>query len=263
MEAKLKYYLQIADNALILSHRLSEYCSHAPFLEEDLANTNVALDLIGLAESVLEGAAKIEEKGNTADDLAYRRSENQIFNVLLAEQPNKDFAYIVVRQFLMDAFDYKFFTELVKSKDEFLSAVAVKTLKESTYHLRRSSEWMVRLGDGTDEGNTRAQRALNDLWKYTDELFTENETDQQMKDAGVWIVGLHDAADKSIFELGSLGDESICLVLGAEGPGLSRLVRERCDVLVNIPMLGALSSLNVSVAAALATYEVVRLRSLK
>ena len=187
MEAKLKYYLQIADNALILSHRLSEYCSHAPFLEEDLANTNVALDLIGLAESVLEGAAKIEEKGNTADDLAYRRSENQIFNVLLAEQPNKDFAYIVVRQFLMDAFDYKFFTELVKSKDEFLSAVAVKTLKESTYHLRRSSEWMVRLGDGTDEGNTRAQRALNDLWKYTDELFTENETDQQMKDAGVGV----------------------------------------------------------------------------
>ena len=187
MEAKLKYYLQIADNALILSHRLSEYCSRAPFLEEDLANTNVALDLIGLAESVLEGAAKIEGKGNTADDLAYRRSENEIFNVLLAEQPNTDFAYIVVRQFLLDAFDYKFFTELTKSKDEFLAAVAVKTLKESTYHLRRSSEWMVRLGDGTEEGNKRAQRALNDLWKYTDELFTENDTDTTMKNEGIGV----------------------------------------------------------------------------
>ncbi len=187
MEAKLKYYLQIADNALILSHRLSEYCSRAPFLEEDLANTNVALDLIGLAESVLEGAAKIEGKGNTADDLAYRRSENEIFNVLLAEQPNTDFAYIVVRQFLLDAYDYKFFTELTKSKDEFLAAVAVKTLKESTYHLRRSSEWMVRLGDGTEEGNKRAQMALNDLWKYTGELFAENDTDKAMKNEGIGV----------------------------------------------------------------------------
>jgi ring-1,2-phenylacetyl-CoA epoxidase subunit PaaC len=180
MEAKLIYYLQIADNALILSHRLSEYCSRAPFLEEDLANTNVALDLIGRAESVLEEAAKIEGKEKTADDLAYRRSENEYLNVLLTEQPNTDFAYIVVRQFLMDAFDYKFFSELTKSKDTFLSAVAAKTLKESTYHLRRSSEWMVRLGDGTEEGNSRAQRALNDLWKYTDELFEESAADKEM-----------------------------------------------------------------------------------
>lgn len=187
MEAKLKYYLQIADNALILSHRLSEYCSRAPFLEEDLANTNVALDLIGRAESILDEAAKIEGKGNTADDLAYRRPENELFNVLLAEQPNTDFAYIVVRQFLLDAFDYKFFSELTQSKDDFLSAVAVKTLKESTYHLRRSSEWMVRLGDGTEEGNRRAQRALNDLWKYTNELFLENDSDKAMKDLGIGV----------------------------------------------------------------------------
>lgn len=187
MNAQLKYYLQIADNALILSHRLSEYCSRAPFLEEDLANTNVALDLIGRAESILEEAGKIEGKGNSADDLAYRRPEHEFYNVLLTEQPNTDFAYIVVRQFLMDAFDYKFFTELTKSNDTFLSAIAVKTLKEATYHLRRSSEWMVRLGDGTDEGNKRAQRALNDLWKYTDELFEESGADKEMTASGIGV----------------------------------------------------------------------------
>lgn len=181
MEAKLKYYLQIADNALVLSHRLSEYCSRAPFLEEDLANTNVALDLLGVAESVLDEAAKIEGKGNTGDDLAYRRPENKYYNVLLTEQPNTDFAFIVVRQFLLDAFDYKFYSELSNSSDPYLSSLAIKTIKESTYHLRRSSEWMVRLGDGTEEGNRRAQNALNHLWKYTDELFTESEADAEMK----------------------------------------------------------------------------------
>ena len=187
MDSKLKYYLQIADNALILSHRLSEYCSRAPFLEEDLANTNVALDLIGVAESVLEGAAKLEGKGRSADDLAYRRPENEFYNVLLTEQPNTDFAFIVVRQFLMDAFDYKFYSELSESKDPFLAAVAVKTIKESTYHLRRSSEWMVRLGDGTEEGNRRAQHALNTLWKYTDELFTPTQADQEMIDQKIGV----------------------------------------------------------------------------
>ncbi len=187
MDSKLKYYLQIADNALILSHRLSEYCSRAPFLEEDLANTNVALDLIGVAESVLEGAAKLEGKGRSADDLAYRRPENEFYNVLLTEQPNTDFAFIVVRQFLMDAFDYKLYSELSESKDPFLAAVAVKTIKESTYHLRRSSEWMVRLGDGTEEGNRRAQHALNTLWKYTDELFTPTQADQEMIDQKIGV----------------------------------------------------------------------------
>jgi ring-1,2-phenylacetyl-CoA epoxidase subunit PaaC len=187
MDSKLKYYLQIADNALILSHRLSEYCSRAPFLEEDLANTNVALDLIGVAESVLEEAAKIEGKGRSGDDLAYRRAENEFYNVLLTEQPNTDFAFIVVRQFFMDAFDYKFYSELSESKDPFLAAVAVKTIKESTYHLRRSSEWMVRLGDGTEEGNRRAQHALNTLWKYTDELFTPSDADKEMIDQQIGV----------------------------------------------------------------------------
>lgn len=184
METKLKYYLQIADNALILSHRLGEMVSRGPYLEEDIANTNVALDLIGLAESVYEAAAKLEGKGRSGDDLVYRRAEHEYFNVNLAEQPNKDFSYILVRQFLMDAFHVYFFTELTKSKDEFLSAVAYKSLKEVTYHLRRSSEWMIRLGDGTADAKERTKLAISNLWKFKFELFQENESDITMRERG-------------------------------------------------------------------------------
>lgn len=180
MEAKKEYLLQIADNALILSHRLSEYCSRAPFLEEDLANTNVALDLIGIAESALGEAANLEGKGRSGDDLAYRRPENEFKNVLLVEQPNTDFAYIMVRQFFTDAFHVAFFTELTKSKDEFLSALAYKSIKEVTYHLKRSSEWMIRLGDGTELANHKTQDAIDHLWKYTHEFFNATEADQEM-----------------------------------------------------------------------------------
>lgn len=187
MEMKIKYYLQIADNALILSHRLSEYCSRAPFLEEDLANTNTALDLIGLAEVILDEAAKLEGKGRSGDDLAYRREENEFFNSQLVEQPNVDFAHIMVRQFFTDAFHYGFFSELSKSKDPFLAAVAVKTIKESSYHLRRSSEWMVRLGDGTEEANLRTQNAIDSLWKFTNDFFIPSEADQYMHEKGFGV----------------------------------------------------------------------------
>jgi ring-1,2-phenylacetyl-CoA epoxidase subunit PaaC len=184
MDLKLKYYLQIADNALILSHRLSEYCSRAPFLEEDLANTNVALDLIGIAEATLEQAAIIQGIGLSGDDLAYRRPENEFYNTLLVEQPNKDFAYIVVRQFLTDAYHVAFFSELTKSKDPFLSALAYKSIKEVTYHLRRSSEWMVRLGDGTEEAHVKVQTALDSLWKFAKEFFKETDADIFMQNKG-------------------------------------------------------------------------------
>jgi ring-1,2-phenylacetyl-CoA epoxidase subunit PaaC len=187
MDMKFKYYLQIADNALILSHRLSEYCSNGPYLEEDLATTNVALDLLGLAEATLEEAGKMEGLGRSADDLAYRRPENQFYNTLLVEQPNVDFAHIIVRQFLSDAFDYCFFDELSKSKDPFLAALSVKSIKESTYHLRRSSEWMVRLGDGTDEANRKAQKALNTIWKFTGDMFLESDADKAMNETGIGV----------------------------------------------------------------------------
>lgn len=187
MKAKETYYLEIADNALILSHRLAENCSNGPFLEEDLACTNVALDLIGLAESIYNEAAKNLDEFKTGDDLAYRRDEINYANCLLVEQPNKDFACIMVRQFLMDTFNYYFFSALINSSDKFLSAVAVKSLKEITYHLRRSSEWMLRFGNGTELSSQKAQRAINNLWRYTEELFTPTQADLDLRDSKISI----------------------------------------------------------------------------
>lgn len=182
METKLKYYLQIADNALNLSHRLSENCSKGPFLEEDLATTNVALDLIGCAESIYEEVALQEGKGNVCDYFAYRRKENEFLNVILVEQPNGDFAHLMVRQFFTDVFHFYFFTELMNSKDDFLKGLAHKTIKEVTYHLKRSSEWLVRLGKGTEESKHKTQVAINKFWKYTHEFFIENTIDKAMLD---------------------------------------------------------------------------------
>jgi ring-1,2-phenylacetyl-CoA epoxidase subunit PaaC len=181
-----KYYLQIADNALILSHRLSEYSSKAPFLEEDLANTNVALDLIGMAESIYVKIAE-NEKISISDDIVYKRKESDFLNCLLVEQNNEDYAHIIVRQFLMDNFHFHFFSELTESKDPFLKALALKSLKEVTYHLRRSSEWMIRLGDGTELANKKMQKAIDFLWKFVSELFEESEIDFEMKDKKIGV----------------------------------------------------------------------------
>ena len=180
------YYLQIADNALILSHRLSENCSKGPFLEEDLATTNVALDFIGLAESVYEEIAK--QRGNfKGDDFAYRRNENEYRNVLLAEKENGDFAQLMTRQFLMDVFNYHFFSALTESKDAFLVALAHKSLKEVKYHVKRSSEWMIRFGKGTALSKEKATNALNELWGYTTELFENSAVDTEMLERGIGV----------------------------------------------------------------------------
>jgi ring-1,2-phenylacetyl-CoA epoxidase subunit PaaC len=203
MTTTLKYYLQIADNALILSHRLAENTSKGPFLEEDLATANVALDLIGLAESMYREAAKMEGYGQTGDDLVYRREESDFVNCLLAEQPNRDFAHIVTRQFLMDTFNYHYFMALTESKDPFLSAIAVKSIKEVTYHLRRSSEWMIRLGTGTDESRHRVQLAINTLWKFTDELFEESIADKAMlaNGSGVLLEDIKEQWNQKVNEI--------------------------------------------------------------
>lgn len=180
------YYLQIADNALILSHRLSENCSKGPFLEEDLATTNVALDFIGMAESIYEEIAK--QRGNfVGDDFAYRRNENEYRNVLLVEKENGDFAHLMTRQFLMDVFNYHFFSALTESKDDFLVAIAHKSLKEVKYHLKRSSEWMIRFGKGTELSKEKATSALQELWGYTNELFENSAVDMEMLEKGVGV----------------------------------------------------------------------------
>ena len=187
MDNVIKYCLRIADNSLILSHRLGAYSSNGPFLAEDLAITNVALDHIGLAESMLNYVASISEKNISGDDLAFKRPEQEYFNCQLVEQPNIDFAYVMARQFFMDVFNVLFFTGLQSSKNEFLSGLAEKSLKEVTYHQRRSSEWMIRLGIGTEESKDRIQKATNNLWIYTDELFEMDLIDLKMVDEGVGI----------------------------------------------------------------------------
>ncbi len=183
----LNYTLQIADNALILGHRLSEWCGHGPVLEQDIALTNIALDLIGQARSLYQYTAQIEGNGKTEDDFAYLRIGTQYKNLLLVEQPNGHFGTTIVRQFLFDAYHFAFYQELLKSKDKTLAAIAEKSLKEVTYHLRFSSEWMIRLGDGTEESHLKMQTSLDDLWVYTGALFEESEVDTEALNTGFGV----------------------------------------------------------------------------
>ena len=156
--ALFNYAVGLADDALTLGHRLSEWCSKGPFLEEDLALTNVALDFIGRARMLYTYAAAIENKGRNEDDIAYHRDCREYTNLLINELPVGDFADTMARQLLVDAFDVEFFTALTGSADETLAAIAAKTLKECRYHLRRSQDWVIRLGDGTAQSHERMQR---------------------------------------------------------------------------------------------------------
>lgn len=182
-----KYILRIADDSFILGHRLSEWCGTGPILEEDIAMTNIALDLIGQATSLYEYAGKTEGNGRSADDLAFLRYQNEYTNALLVEQPNGDFAHTMVRQWLFDTFRVLFFNELIKSSDATLSAIAEKSLKETKYHVKHSSEWVIRMGDGTEESHQRAQAAINTLWRYRDELFYSDEVDGDLIAAGIAV----------------------------------------------------------------------------
>jgi len=176
-DATHNYAIRLGDNALILGHRLSELCSRGPILEEDLALTNIALDMIGRAQALLKYAAELEGKGHSEDDIAYRRAEINYHNHLLTEQPNGDFAHTIARQLYLSVFEYLFFTELEKSKDETLAAIASKTIKEVKYHRQHAIDWTLRLGDGTAESHKRMQKGLNDLWMYTGELFEMDTID--------------------------------------------------------------------------------------
>ena len=174
MDNKVKYCLRLADNSMILSHRLGEYSSNGPYLEEDLAITNVALDHLGQAEAIYKYVSELEGSGKTADDYAYKRAERSFYNFQLVELPNVDFARIVVRQFFIDTFNFFLYKALENCSDETIAAIAGKALKEITYHLRRSSEWMIRLGQGTEESRSRTQDAIDELWKFTGEFFEED-----------------------------------------------------------------------------------------
>lgn len=181
------YVLRRADDALILGHRLSEWCGHAPMMEEDMAMANMGLDLLGQARELYSYAAKVEGKDNNEDKLAYLRDVRQYRNLLLLEQPNGDFARTMTRQFFYAAFSDLYWRAMMNSRDATLAAVAAKSEKESAYHLRHSSEWMVRLGDGTDESHRRAQMAVDDLWAFTGEMFAVDDSERGLIDAGIAV----------------------------------------------------------------------------
>jgi ring-1,2-phenylacetyl-CoA epoxidase subunit PaaC len=183
--ALVDFLLGLGDDRLVLGHRLSEWCGHAPILEEDIALTNIALDLIGQANLFLSLAGDLEGKGRDADALAYFRIDREFRNHPLVELPKGDFAFTIMRQFLFDAFGYHLLQALGESGHEELRGIAGKSVKETAYHLRHSAEWVVRLGDGTDESHGRAQRALDEAWRWTGALFVPTPAEAALDESGV------------------------------------------------------------------------------
>jgi len=171
MKFLIDYTLHLADNSLILGQRNSEWCGHGPVLEQDIAITNISLDLIGQARNFYQYAATLIGNDATEDSLAYLRKEKEFKSCLLVEQPKGDWAQTILRQFFFSQYQYLLFQQLQNSKDQQLAAIAEKSLKEITYHLRWSSEWVIRLGDGTQESHSRMLKAIDELWRYTGELF--------------------------------------------------------------------------------------------
>ncbi|MFN4079800.1 MAG: 1,2-phenylacetyl-CoA epoxidase subunit PaaC [Saprospiraceae bacterium] len=184
-EIRYRYALQQGDNTLILAQRLSEWCGHGPALEQDIALSNIALDLLGQARMWLSYAAELEGRNRTEDDLAFLRDEREFRNVLLVEQPNGHWGTTILRQFFYDAYSYYCYQALRDSADERMAAIAEKAIKETTYHLRFSSEWTIRLGDGTDESRQKMQEALDVLWPYTGELCIPGEVDRIACEQGI------------------------------------------------------------------------------
>lgn len=183
--ALFEYTLRLGDDALINGQRLSEWCGHGPFLEEDIGVANTALDLIGRARLLFGYAGQLEGKGRDEDALAYTRDERDWRNLLIVELPKGDFGFTTVRQFLLDAFHCRLYDELRGSADATLAGVAGRAAKECVYHLRHTSEWVLRLGDGTEESHGRAQQALDELWSFTPEMFESDSVTEAMEAEGI------------------------------------------------------------------------------
>jgi ring-1,2-phenylacetyl-CoA epoxidase subunit PaaC len=186
-EALFHFTLRLGDSSIILAQRLCEWTGHGPFLEEDLALTNITLDIFGRGKSLLEYAGRIEGKGRNEDHLAFFRNDREFFSYLICELDKGDYAKTIVRQALIDAFDILLYTELAKSKDETLAGIAAKSVKEIAYHKRHSFSWVERFGLGTEESHRRAQDALNELWRYTGEFFEMHESDEIMLKEGIGV----------------------------------------------------------------------------
>jgi ring-1,2-phenylacetyl-CoA epoxidase subunit PaaC len=184
-KALVEYLLRLGDDRLVLGHRNSEWCGHGPVLEEDIALANIALDLLGQATLFLRLAGQLEGQGRDEDALAYWRDENRFRNLQMLELPRGDFGFTILRQFLFDAWSFHHLEALAGSRHPELAALAAKAHKETRYHLRHSSEWVVRLGDGTEESHRRTQAALDQLWPWTGELVWQDETDAELRAAGM------------------------------------------------------------------------------
>lgn len=205
------FCIRLADSCLIMAHRQSELCSKGPFLEEDIAQTNLGLDLLGQAEALMTYAVQLEGKGRTADDLAYRRFEFEYNNLMLTEQPNTDFAFTLVRQYIMSLYLSKVYETLSQVSDETCSGIADKAIKEMAYHVRHLRMWIIRLGDGTQESNSRIQTAINELWMFTGELYEEDELDLKMQKVGFAVSGI-EMKEYLLKEINSVFKEANLLV---------------------------------------------------
>ncbi|HIL20732.1 MAG TPA: phenylacetate-CoA oxygenase subunit PaaI [Candidatus Thioglobus sp.] len=186
-QATLEYAIRLGDDSLILGHRLSEWCSNGPFLEEELALSNTSLDYLGRARMLYSYAAELSGTNKTEDDYAYLRDAREFHNHLIHELPCGDFAFTITRQLFIDLFNIDFLKQLILSNDKTLGAIAAKGIKETQYHLRRSREWVIQLGDGTKESHDRMQKALDSLWGYRIEMFEVDDLELQLIDAGVAV----------------------------------------------------------------------------
>jgi ring-1,2-phenylacetyl-CoA epoxidase subunit PaaC len=213
------YILHLADNALILAQRNSEWCGHGPVLEQDIAITNISLDLIGQARSLYQYAAEVEGAPATEDSLAYLRDTRDYKNCLLVEQPNGDWAQTILRQFFFSTYQFLLYHQLQRSADTTLAAIAEKSLKEVTYHVRWSSEWVIRLGDGTEESHNRLLNALDALWTFTGELFTPAgyETEAAKAGIGVDVSALKEQWQQRVDEIFEEATIGTAAAIGREG----------------------------------------------
>src|SRR3954466_11220739 len=205
------FTIRRADDALVLGHRLSEWCGFGPTPEEDIALANLGLDLLGQARALYTYAGEVEGSGHDEDQLAYLRDDRQYRNLLLVEQPNGDFAQTLVRQFFYSAFADLYWRAMMTSRDPTLAAIGAKSEKESAYHLRHASEWIIRLGDGTEESRARAQAAIDHLWAFTGEMFVVDDSERGLIDSGIavdpapirvrWMKTLSDVLSEATLEL--------------------------------------------------------------
>ena len=220
----VEYCIALGDDSLILGHRLSEWCRNGPFLEEDLALTNVALDFVGRARLFYGHAAELEGKDRSEDDIAYLRDCREYRNFLINELPNGDFAFTMARQLMVDVYDVAFFTALTQSVEPTLAAIAGKAIKESNYHLRRSKDWILRLGDGTEESHERVQNAFNQLWPYAPEMFETSALEQPLVKSAVavdrdtlrtgWTTTIHSILNQATL---SIPQDKLAIGGGREG----------------------------------------------